>query len=259
MVAAVEPVYEVAGEEPSPTPPPSPTPSSGRGVLVPAVLAVLVIALAVWVSRTIFESRGEVSAPPHSRVGVLTGAGSPLRAGAESQADAGSLSRAGAELQADGEPLSRVGAGSQADVEPLSGTGGSSQADADSRSRADKRGATRISRVTSAPSAQSGANSAADHTGAIARLMAQALQRPRTRKADAHPTPTPAGTPTRWHPRKMCPSLTPLLPHRQLVRPQSRHQHSRRRPRQRFWARCCTNDSRTFHDPYAKRFAGTSA
>jgi serine/threonine protein kinase len=49
-VVAEEPVYE-APSEPEPPPPAS----SSRGVLVPALLAVLVISLAVWVSRTIFH------------------------------------------------------------------------------------------------------------------------------------------------------------------------------------------------------------
>jgi serine/threonine protein kinase len=50
-VVAEEPVYEAPSE---PEPPPPAT--SSRGVLVPALLAVLVISLAVWVGRTIFHT-----------------------------------------------------------------------------------------------------------------------------------------------------------------------------------------------------------
>jgi serine/threonine protein kinase len=60
VIEAAEPVYEVANVDPEPPTAPPKT-SSGTGVLVSAIAAVLVLALAVWVSRTIFSSRVESS------------------------------------------------------------------------------------------------------------------------------------------------------------------------------------------------------
>jgi hypothetical protein len=76
VVAAEEPEYEVTDVAPPPPKPPAP---SGRGVLVPAISCVLVIALAVWVSRTIFVARAGLS-PGAGRHAAVRPSHAPLPA-----------------------------------------------------------------------------------------------------------------------------------------------------------------------------------